>query len=155
VDSGAHAGEFFFDVLERVCVKDALKGRPQPITIHPETPLSQIVEALSNTRQQAFPVLNTDGTLYGLIDVHDIRAVLANPKIIPGLVVAQDLCDQNVPLIDIDESLASAMRKFRSSALEELPVTDGDGAKHVLGMLSRKDVSHAYYDYIHRERTTA
>jgi CIC family chloride channel protein len=149
VDSGAHEGEFFYDVLERIRVEDALTQQEPPVVMRRDTHLSEILQALVTTRQQAFPILNANGSLFGVIDVHDIRAALANPNITPGLVVAQDLCGHASPVVLPDESLASALRKFRGTMLEELPVVRTDDSQLVTGMLGRKDISTAYHDYLY------
>jgi chloride channel protein, CIC family len=144
IDSPAHEGEFIVGALERIPVRDALPKDPKLTVFKRSTPLSEILPALANTKQQIFPVLNDDGTLYGVIDFHDIRYFFTEHEI--PAVVAQDLLAPTYATVSLNEDLASALRKFRLTRLEELPVMDPDKPVLVKGVLSRRNIIAAYHD---------
>lgn len=155
VDSGAHAGEFFFDILERLRVSDATALDKSFISFVRGTTLAEVLEAVADTLQPVFPVLNRDGTLYGLIDLADIRILLGLPMPPSGLVIAQDLCFESFSIVTPEESLATALRKMRNTRLEALPVVASTGSRQAVGLVSRRDIGNAYHDYLYRTDQTA
>jgi CIC family chloride channel protein len=150
-ESGAHAGEFFFDVLERIRVSEAVPLGTPCLTFARAAPLREVLAALSESTQVVFPVLNADGSLYGLIKPEDIRVLLAAPALpTTGLVVAEDLCLDTFRVVTPDESLAAALRKLRNTTLEALPVVSESTPHRLAGLVGRRDIGNAYHDYLYR-----
>lgn len=148
VDSPAHEGEFVNAALEHILVKEALPKDAKMTVFYRNTPLHEILNALSNTKQQVFPVLCDDQTLYGVIDFHDIRIFFSEHGVPDQAVVAQDLLAPTFAVVSLDEDLASALRKFRTTRLEELPVVEKTGSQLVVGVLSRRNIIVTYHDRI-------
>ncbi|MGA2220784.1 MAG: chloride channel protein [Verrucomicrobiia bacterium] len=153
IDSPAHEGEFVPDVLERIEVKDALPSAANPVTFRRDTPLSEILEAVSTSTQHVFPVLNADDTMAGVIYFDDIRVFFTERGLPPRAVVAQDLLAPVVTVVSLDEDVSSALRKFRTTMREELPVVAAHDSKRVVGVLSRHHVLVAYQDRVIKQRT--
>jgi len=151
VDSGAHSGEYFFDVLERIPVSQCLNGDSNVLVFRRDTPLTEVLNVVSGTQQPIFPVLNADDSLYGVIDLDDIRVLLGAPTRALGLVIAQDLCYQKFQTIQPEESLAVALRKVRNTRLEALPVVKSNDSNKLIGILSRRDISNGYHDFLYRD----
>jgi CIC family chloride channel protein len=149
-ESGAHAGEFFFDVLERLRVGDVIGQNGSPVAFRRDTPLSEMLESVGSGLQPIYPVINSDGTIYGIIDLGEMRALLAAPYPAPGIVVAEDLCGPGCRVLHAGDSLATALRKLRGTLVEALPVLSSNGAEPLVGVLSRRDISNAYHDYLYR-----
>jgi CIC family chloride channel protein len=149
--SGAHAGEFFFDVLARIKVADYVPAGKSLITFQRGTPLTDVIAAATDAEQVVFPVLNADGSLHGVFDMSDIRLLLGTHGLTPGLVVAEDLCFREFRVTSPDESLASALRKLRKTRLEAIPVVENGNSRGLQGIISRRDISNAYHDYLYRE----
>ena len=121
------------------------------ITFLRGTPLTEVVPAVSDADQPVFPVLNADSSLYGIIDLDDIRMLLGTHALSPGLVVAEDLCFRDFRATSPDESLAAALRKLRQTKFEAIPVVE-IGNSHILhGIISRRNISNAYHDYLYRD----
>ena len=153
LDSPANEGEFLMDVLERIEVKDALPSAANPVTFRRDTPLSEILEAVSTSMQHVFPVLNADDTMAGVIYFDDIRIFFTERGLPPRAVVAQDLLAPVMTVVSLDEDVSSALRKFRMTMREELPVVAADDSKRVVGVLSRHHVLLAYHDRVIKQRT--
>jgi CIC family chloride channel protein len=149
-ESGAHEGEFFFDVLDRIRVAEVLKNGTKLVTFSRGTPFTEVIAAASAADQTVFPVLNEDRSVYGVIDLNEIRVLLEGHALAPGLVVADDLCAKDSRVTTPDESLAKALRKLRNTRLEAIPVIASDQSHEMLGILSRRDISNAYHDYLYR-----
>ena len=62
--------------------------------------------------------------------------------------MAQDLLALTFAVVSLDEDLASALRKFRTTRLEELPVVEKTGSQLVVGVLSRRNIIVTYHDRI-------
>lgn len=145
-ESGAHADEFFFDVLGRIRVSESM-AKDRIVTFSRGTSLADMLDAVSGGSQPIYPVLNSDGTLYGLIDGSAIRALLGMPPESSAIVVAEDLSTPGPRPLRADDSLATALRKLRGTMVDALPVVADTGA--VIGLLSRRDISNAYHDAVY------
>jgi CIC family chloride channel protein len=146
--SGAHENEFFFDVLERIRVAECLAAGARLITFLRNAPLSEVVNAVSNADQPVFPVLNADSSVYGIIDMDDVRVLFGTHALTEGLVVAEDLCVRDFRVTTPAESLAGAMRKLRKTRLEAIPVVESKDSQLLVGIISRRDISNAYHDFL-------
>lgn len=156
VDSPAHRGEFYLNVLQRLTVASVLSApdRTKPVLFHSDTPVEEIAAAAGTARQIIFPVVSADGkNVIGIIDLSDVAILLAIPYLAGGLVLAEDLSTTRFEIIHADETLASALKKLRSTPLEGLPVLPPEGGP-VTGILDRRDIGNAYYDYVHQESTS-
>jgi CIC family chloride channel protein len=150
VDSPAHEGEFMVDVLERIPVKQAMAKDAKLTVFRPETPLTEILDAVADSRQYAFPVLNNEGMLHGVIFFDDIRIFFTERRLPANAVIAQDLLAPSVTVVSLEEDLASALRKFRLTLHNELPVIEAKDSRKVVGVLSRRDVIVAYHDRLYQ-----
>ncbi len=145
-DSPAHAGEYVNAALEHIHVKDALPRDQKVVTFHPETPLPEILEEVSNSKQLIVPVVDDKNALQGIIEFHSIRVFYSKKHVPSDAVVAQDLLSPTFTVVTLDEDLASVLRKFRTARFEELPVVDTEDSSQLVGVLNRRDVLAAYYD---------
>jgi CIC family chloride channel protein len=149
--SGAHEGEFFFDVLDRIRVAECVPAGSKFLTFLRGTPLAEVIQVVSDADQPVFPVLKADSSVYGIIDLDDIRMLLGTQALTPGLVVAGDLCFRDFLVTTPDETLAGALRKLRKTRLEAIPVVESDNSHLLRGIISRRDISNAYHDHLYRE----
>ena len=149
-DSPAHEGEYRVEVLERIPVREAMRKKTRLTVFRVDTPLSRILEeVVASEPQHAYPVLNATDTLQGVIFFDDLRIFFTEQGLPPSLVVAQDLMALSTPILSTEEDLASALRKFRVSRQEELPVVENGDKQRVVGVLSRRDLLAAYHDRIY------
>lgn len=147
--SGAHAGEFFFDVLEQIHVSEAVTLGADCVTFLRNQPLAEVLNVVSDSAQPVFPVLNGDASVFGLIDPDEIRIFLTSTALTHGLIVAEDVCFEKFRVVTPDESLAVALRKMRNTRLEALPVVQSAQSHKLLGLISRRNISNAYHDYLY------
>jgi CIC family chloride channel protein len=69
------------------------------------------------------------------------------------LIVAADLATFPVITVTPDDDLHTALRRFTSKNIDELPVVSPDDPRQVLGMLRRKEVILAYDQHFEALRT--
>ncbi len=96
-------------------------------------------------------MLDEDGKLHGVIDFQDIRIFFTEHELPSEAVVAHDLLAPTFTAVLADEDLGTALRKFRRTRLEELPVIEDDKSLQVIGMLSRREVIAAYHDRMYQK----
>jgi len=143
VESPAHQGEFFVDILEGIRVGDFLRKDRDLILIPEHTHLSDIILMMSETTQNYFPVINRTGDFTGIFSVDDVRKLVTQNHL-NQLVIAKDIATSEVIVLTPDEDLARAMGKFTVKNLDELPVVDRENHRKLLGMLSRREAINAY-----------
>jgi len=140
------------DERERIRVREAMVTDAKLVRFRQDTPLAEILEAVADSKQQTFPVLDEAGALHGVIYFDDIRVFFVEHRLPPQAVIAQDLLAIQSTVVSADEDLASALRKFRLTRHDELPVVERCDLQRVIGVLNRRDVIAAYHDRVHSDR---
>ncbi len=151
IDSPAHLGEFQVDVLEQLRVSDVVDTSAPIVTVSPGTPFRTILQMVSESGQEYFPVVNGEGRLIGMFSMEDVRRVVATPEVW-SLLVADDLgvAGSGVVYLDPDEDLHTALRKFMAAQVSVLPVLEGPPPSRLLGLLSHHELMQAYDRVVHR-----
>ena len=143
LDSPAHRGDFFVDVLEGIKVDNVFKRAPSLKLIHEGTTLDDIVHALAESIQRYFPVVDANGKLVGIFSEEDVRGYLYDDTIWQ-IANARDVMNGNVVTVTPDDDLNTALGKFTATNVDELPVVAADDRQHLIGIITRKDVIAAY-----------
>jgi CIC family chloride channel protein len=128
IDSPAHAGDFFVDLLQSFRVKDLLEFR----------------HYFATTMQHYFPVVDSQERMVGIFSINDVRGVLFSPEI-EHLVVMKDIGTSEIISITQSEDLNSVLKKFTTKNLDSLPVVEEEDHGRVIGMLNRREVI-AFYN---------
>jgi len=138
------------DVMQGVMVYEVMNS--SPITVSREDNLADLFALFHETRLHGFPVLNEDGTLYGVVSLQDMERTLHN--------VDRTLLKKDIPLKDVkvwdvatpdavtvysDEPIWAAIRKMAPRDLARLPVVSrGETPGRLEGIVSRSDILKAY-----------
>ena len=129
-------------ILARITVGECMNPRPEVIAEN--TALAAVVAATSNSRQTAFPVVDQDGHLAGMLSLEAIRDANTNGEHLARLVVAADLAYPEPEVVTAEDSLLSALRKFGQSDVDYLPVVAAGDRQRLQGIVSRADLAAAY-----------
>jgi chloride channel protein, CIC family len=144
IDSPAHSGEFFVDVLQTITVRDLL-DRVRKVAMIPESmPFADFRKHFAETEQHYFPVMDAHGKLARIFSINDVRSVLFAPGI-GNLVVMKDIGTSEIITASPSEDLNSVLKKFTVKNIDSLPVVRDDDARELIGMLNRREVI-AYYN---------
>jgi CIC family chloride channel protein len=144
IDSPAHSGEFFVDVLQTIMVRDVL-DRVRKVAMIPENmPFADFRKHFSESDQHYFPVMDEHGKLSRIFSINDIRSVLFAPGI-GQLVVMKDIGTADIITTAPSEDLNSVLKKFTVKNIDSLPVVRDDDPRELIGMLNRREVI-AYYN---------
>lgn len=143
LDSPAHRGDFIVDVLEGLQVADVYERERKVVTVDEGLKLDDIVHRLADNNQHYFPVVDQDQRVVGIFSDDDIRSYLFNDELW-DIVLARDLMVERFLYVTPQDDLNTALRRFTTKNLDELPVIDDEAGGQLLGMLRRKAVIAAY-----------
>ena len=144
IESPAHAGEFFVDVLQTIRVQD-LMHLVQKVTMIPQDmTFLDFKKFFSETKQHYFPVMDSENRMTGIFSINDVRSVLFSVEL-EHLVLVKDIGTSDIIVTTPAEDLNSVLQKFTTRNIDSLPVVREDDYGLVIGMLNRREVI-AYYN---------
>jgi CIC family chloride channel protein len=146
-DSPAHLGDYVKDHLEDINVRDIFNPDVKFHYIPESMTLRRFIPIMTETEQQNFPVVDSDGSLTGTFSIGDVRDILVE-RDLDDLLIIKEIADEDVACVTLDEDLASALRKFTEKEVDKLPVVDASDTRKILGMIRRRDVVSSYYKKI-------
>ena len=111
---------------------------PVPRTL----PLPEILKAFLHTRALYLYVLDENGSLLGVIDLHDIKETFGAADV-SNVVIAEDLVT-DIPFVTPSEPLTSVNEKLWFRDLGQLPVVESAQTKRFLGIVTRRDLLGAF-----------
>ena len=128
-------------LMHRIQAREALE--PDPVTVTAGATLADIVAAAGRTRHPTLAVVDSDGTLLGVITYAELREAMLDRGELAPLLVAADIAEPTEVVLPSD-SLRDALRKMNMRALDVIPVVESEAHPRVVGVLSRADVLSAY-----------
>jgi len=143
MDSAAHRGDFFVDVLGAIKVRDLMQYLREVERIPEQMPFEDFKRVFSSSQQHYFPVVGSDGRLTGIFSINDIREVLFDPGI-SDVVIMKDIANPEIISTSPSEDLNEVLKKFTIRNIQALPVVKDDDPAHLLGMLDRREVIQYY-----------
>ncbi len=153
IDSPAHAGEFFVDVLQSFHVSDLMHQVKQVQQVSVDMQFIDFKDYFSQTTQHYFPVMDRDGRMVSIFSINDVRSVLFSHEI-EHLVVMKDIGTSEIITTNPSEDLNSVLKKFTMKNIDSLPVVQEDDSGKLLGMLNRREVIAFYNQKITEIKTT-
>tara|TARA_B100001109_G_scaffold255824_1_gene261245 strand:- start:9957 stop:11792 length:1836 start_codon:yes stop_codon:yes gene_type:complete len=108
--------------------------------VYPEDTLGQLVEIVSRSRRNIFPVINEDAELEGIVMLDDIRQIMFEPNLYDEVKV-KDVMSDFEEQVSSSDSMDLVMKKFNESGAWNLPVIDQ--GKYV-GFVSKSKLFNAY-----------
>ena len=134
----------------KTAVKDVMTTRV--VWVKPGASFKEMAAALRENRISAFPVLDDDGKVIGVVSEADMltkEAMDDEPGIITSIlhrkdtekargITAGDLMTSPAATVGPGETVEHAARLMYTHNVKRLPVTDANG--HLLGIISRVDV---------------
>lgn len=144
LEAPGHLANMAEAVLRQLSVGQvlAVKGDRRPNVVSGSDGFRQVLDRLAHSAQDCLPVVDGEQRLTGVIDVREIRRVLAQPGI-ETLVIASDLEAPAETLTPAD-NLLTAIRRMVEAQSDELVVVDEHDARQIVGTVSRSDVISAY-----------
>ncbi|MDE6300683.1 MAG: chloride channel protein [Muribaculaceae bacterium] len=111
------------------------------LSVTPEMTLKDMVDTISRSNRNLFPVLNTAGILQGVVQLDDIRNIMFRPDLYRKMNVASFMTIPPEKII-IGERMDSVMDKFDKTGAWNLPVVDQTGLYY--GFISKSKIFNSY-----------
>lgn len=108
--------------------------------VYPSDTLGQLVEVVSRSRRNIFPVIDENGVLQGIVLLDDIRQIMFEPSMYQEVKVHEVMSNYPAEVSPTD-SMDAVMRKFNESGAWNLPVIES--GKYV-GFVSKSKLFNAY-----------
>lgn len=147
VNSPAHAGEFFIDILQAIRVNDLMHLVKKVDVIPRDMTFGDFRKFFSETMQHYFPVVDQFNRLVGIFSSTDIRAILFT-RGIGNLVVMNDVATFDIILTTPSEDLNTVLQKFTVKNIDSLPVVSDEDHGILIGMLNRREVISYYNEQV-------
>ncbi len=147
IDSQAHRGDFFVDVLGTIRVKELMPKVRKAELVPEHMPLTAFRKMFSSTEQHYFPVVNQDNLLTGIFSINDIRGIIFEPGL-GDLVVMKDVANTGIISTTPSEDLNEVLKKFTIRNIQRLPVVKDEDHRVLIGMLDRREVIQYYNERV-------
>ncbi|MFZ2041151.1 MAG: CBS domain-containing protein, partial [Desulfobacterales bacterium] len=153
LESPAHAGDFFVDVLESFKVSDLIHAIKSVRVIPQNMLLIDFKQCFGEMTQHYFPVADERGRMIGIFSINDVRGVLFAPEV-EHLVIMKDIATHDIITTDPTEDLHSVLNKFTIKNIDSLPVVSKDDPARLMGMLNRREVIAFYNQKIQEKKSS-
>ncbi len=130
------------DIMQGVRVSEVMKA--DPVTIHKDSPLYELMSLFQESNFLGFPVLGDHEKLYGIVTLQDVHKVQTKDNFSSKNMTVKDVAIEAPITVFPDEPIWAAIQKMAPRDLARLPVIDRDGSKTLLGVISRSDILRAY-----------
>jgi CIC family chloride channel protein len=143
VNSPAHAGDFFVDILETIHVSDLMDAVRKVETITEDMNFDNFKTFFCDHHQHYFPILNPQNRLVRICSINDFRGELlsAGSEYHDSI---KKFCTEDIITITPADDLNSVLQKFTIKNLDSLPVVQDDDSDIFIGMLNRREVINFY-----------
>ena len=111
------------------------------ITVHPDSTLRTIVNAVVHSKRNIFPVVDEKQYLHGIILLNDIRSIMFKNENY-DTVKAKDLMTQPPDVVTLEDTMQKVVSKFELSGAWNLPVVDQK--LHYVGIVSKSSIFSQY-----------
>ncbi len=153
IESPAHAGEFFVDVLQAIKVRDLMHRIRKVEMIPQDMTFCDFKRYFAETKQHYFPVMDENKRLVGIFSSTDIRSVLFAVGI-EDLILVNDICTADIIFTAPSEDMNTVMQKFTVKNIDSLPVVKDDDHGVLIGMLNRREVISFYNEKIRNMKSS-
>ena len=132
-------------VLSGLSINSFIEKDFTPIHLH--STLKMLVDAITHSKRNVFPVVDEFGNLRGLIALEDIREIMFNTTLYESVLVDQ-LMRKPIAIADIYDDMSMVMEKFDKNGLWNIPILQGE--KYV-GFISKSRIFSNYRDRLKEE----
>jgi len=111
------------------------------LSVRAEWNLKQMVDVISKSSRNLFPVLDDNGRLLGVVILDEIRNIMFRPDLYKKIYVSKFM-SMPPAKIGVHDPMESVMKTFDSTGAWNLPVVDDDG--RYIGFVSKSKIFNSY-----------
>ena len=110
------------------------------VSVNPGMNLKEMVNAISRSSRNLFPVIDAQGSLLGVVLLDEIRNIMFRPDLYKRMYVHQFM---SLPpaVIDVSQSMESVMNAFDDTGAWNLPVVENG---RYVGFVSKSKIFNSY-----------
>ncbi len=125
-------------------------------SVHASDKLESLKSIYISSGKGCVIVVNDEGDMVGMVTFADLQPWLLDSSL-DQVVVAEEVANKQVMTLSEDDSLLDAIDILDRATFEQMPVTDAESPKRVLGIVSRNAVFSTYHKLIvkHGEENAA
>lgn len=112
--------------------------------IRPDMTLREMVEIISQSCRNLFPVVNPDGTFIGVVLLDDIRNIMFRTDLYDKMTVSRFM-SMPPAKIQISDTMENVMKTFDTTHAWNLPVVEGEKYK---GFVSKSKIFNSYREVL-------
>jgi len=127
------------NVLKRLKVSQVMGTTIELVS--PSTPLTELATRMMASSRPHIFVVGDDNRIHGHISLENLRPILKDYESVHDVVIASDLMNKEVTVVNTGESLDMVMQLFGKFDLDEIPVVDN---RQLVGTIRKGDVIEAY-----------
>ena len=125
-------------MLRLLKVNNVIENDFKPVS--PEMNLKQMVDVISQSSRNLFPVLDGEGRLMGIVLLDDIRNIMFRPDLYKKMYVSKFMTTPPAT-IQVGDTMESVMKTFDRTSAWNLPVVE-DGK--YIGFVSKSKIFNSY-----------
>mgnify|MGYP002853309912 CR=1 FL=1 len=110
-------------------------------TVTPAMSLKDMVDVISHSHRNLYPVIDNDGSLLGVVLLDDIRNIMFRPDLYRKMTVSRFMSTPPARVV-LGTSMDKVMNTFDSTGAWNLPVVDERG--HYVGFVSKSKIFMSY-----------
>lgn len=133
-------------VLDRLNINQLVETDFKAVPL--EGTMTDLVEAISHSRRNVFPVIDTEGKLMGIINLDSVREIMFDHD--KQRTPLRTLYTKPKLLVKQGERMREVMRMFEHTGYWSLPVVDSTGV--YLGFVSKSRIFEVYRKQLMRKR---
>lgn len=111
------------------------------LPVHPDWNLKQMVDTISKSSRNLFPVVDDDGKLTGVVILDEIRNIMFRPDLYRKIYVSKFMSTAPAR-INVHDTMDVVMKTFDRTGAWNLPVVDDEG--HYCGFVSKSKIFNSY-----------
>ncbi len=129
------------NVLQSVSIFEAMSPIEKVTTVKETSSIGDVYNSIMRTEHQAFPVVDNDGKLAGIITFHDVDQAISIGRIADPV---KWHYSKDPTVAHPDDTLESALMKMEAKDFDNLPVVDRNDKHRILGFITKNDILRAY-----------
>lgn len=110
------------------------------LAVTPDMNLKQMVDTISKSHRNIFPVLDSEGGLAGIVLLDDIRNIMFRADLYKKMYVGNFMSSPPA-IVEINDPMESVMKKFDDTGAWNLPVVDNG---RYVGFVSKSKIFNSY-----------
>lgn len=127
------------DIMSSLTVNDAMKRNVQTISLNKKA--SSLIALMQSSRHAGFPVMDSEGKLWGIVTLKDIRDKVQYGELDKD--IAQ-IATPNPIVTYPDQSLDGILQILATKDIGRIPVVARNDKRKLLGIITRSDIVKLY-----------